>query len=148
MSITNPEVSALKRKGMAIHNHLHRQGRYDALNKYNPEPIDGSISYGEGYPIIGIEKFLGYYDVDWNIAYSPSISLTANFSKARSFCRYVKDSGKDLVVLDGVSTDKYTKRMAKALSRFREMNNINGSFQFYVTREKKYADAKGLGESA
>ncbi len=148
MPITDEESATLRERGLRIHRDLKEIGLFMEQTAYNPEPEDGNISYGEGYPIIGLEKFLGYYDADWNIAYSPSISMTTDFSKAKAFCRYVKDGGKDAVVLDGVSSGKYTKRMSKALDQFRKINRIGGSFQFYITRERRYKEAKGLGESA
>ena len=130
-----------------MHSKLSRKGMFGEVKKREKDLKEGRITNGVGYPIIGIEKFLGYYDSSMNIAYSPSISLTTDFSMAEAFCQY-KSKGKDEVVLDGTSSDKYTKRMEKALSFFKRENKISGSFRFYITRKKRYEDAKGLGESA
>ena len=138
----------LNSKGREILRYVKSNGSYKPLKKYRAKLQDGKITYGEGYPITAIEKFLGYYDRDANIAFSPSISITTDFSVAQCFCRYVDDLNKDVVVLDGESEEKYTKRAKKALDLFRKMTGVTGSFQFTIKRVKKYERAKGLGESA
>ncbi|MCL5102440.1 MAG: mevalonate pyrophosphate decarboxylase [Candidatus Marsarchaeota archaeon] len=148
MPVNDQERERLHAAGSKLHSKLLKEGMFGALDSYTPEPEEDRIAYGEGYPIIGIEKFLGYFDGDWNIAYSPSISMTTDFSKAKAFCMYTKENSKDFVMLNGVVSDKYTARMEKALSKFKSINGINGSFKFAIKIEKRYDDAKGLGESA
>ncbi len=109
---------------------------------------DGKIGAGFGFPIIGLEKFLGYFDHPLNIANFPSISLTTDFSNAVAFCRYTEKPASDLVALDGSTDRKYQERAHKALSFFKSLYDIPGSFHFYIVRRRKYRSAKGLGESA
>lgn len=109
---------------------------------------DGKIASGYGYPIIGLEKFLGYFDRPLNIANFPSISITTDFSYAVSYCRYVDEPAADIVSLDGSTERRYQEKAKKALSFFKNLYGVTGSFQFYVIRKKRYSDAKGLGESA
>ncbi|OJI08471.1 diphosphomevalonate decarboxylase [Candidatus Micrarchaeum sp.] len=147
MEMTKSEIAKLSRLGREMHSKLGRKGMFEEVKKHEKSLEEGRITNGVGYPIIGIEKFLGYYDSSMNIAYNPSISLTTDFSRAEAFCQYLRN-GKDEVVLDGASSDKYMKRMEKALDFFKRENRISGSFRFYITRKKRYKDAKGLGESA
>lgn len=147
MEMAKPEVARLTQLGRKMHSRLDKNGMFKEVKAHEKGMEEGRITSGTGYPIIGIEKFLGYYDSAIKIAYSPSISLTTDFSRAEAFCQYERD-GKDEVVLDGASSDKYAKRMGKALDFFKRANGISGSFRFYITRKKRYADAKGLGESA
>ncbi len=109
---------------------------------------DGRIGTGYGFPIIGLEKFLGYFDRALNIANFPSISLTTDFSTCVAFCKYIEKPASDLVILDGSSDRKYQQRAQKALSFFKSLYGITGSFHFYIMRKKRYESAKGLGESA
>ena len=148
MPLNEDYAADLGKRGAAIHAILKEKGMYDEQKKYAVELHDGNVSYGEGYPIIGIEKFLGYYDGDLNIAYSPSISMTTDFSVAKAFCKYISKENSDTVILDGKTDQRYSKRMAKALENFKRIAGVSGSFQFYVTRQRKYVEAKGLGESA
>ena len=145
--MTKSEIARLSRLGKDMHSKLGKRGMFKEIEAQEKSLEEGKITNGIGYPIIGIEKFLGYYDSSMNIAYNPSISLTTDFSRAEAFCQYARN-GKDEVVQDGASSDKYTKRMEKALGLFKKANGISGSFRFYITRKKRYEDAKGLGESA
>ncbi|ASI13848.1 mevalonate pyrophosphate decarboxylase [Candidatus Mancarchaeum acidiphilum] len=145
--MTNSEMQELKAMGSAIQKIAQKNGKFLSTKRYTADPHDGEISYGEGNPIIGMEKFLGYYDPSMNIAYSPSISMNTDFSVAKAFCRYSK-SGKDSIMVDGTTNEKYLGRMEKALDLFRKENSIEGSFQFFLKRERRYKEAKGLGESA
>ncbi|MCL5404273.1 MAG: mevalonate pyrophosphate decarboxylase [Candidatus Marsarchaeota archaeon] len=147
MEMTKSDILKLSQLGREVHSKLDKKGMFKEVKKHEKGLEEGRITNGTGYPIIGIEKFLGYYDSSMNIAYNPSISLTTDFSMAEAFCQYLR-SGKDEVVLDGISSDKYTKRMEKALGFFKKENRISGSFRFYIARKKRYKDAKGLGESA
>ncbi len=147
MELTDSETQELKATGLDIQRLAQKDGKFLPTKEYVADPQDGEISYGEGSPIIGLEKFLGYYDPSINIAYSPSISINTDFSVAKAFCRYSK-AGKDSIMVDGITNEKYLARMEKALELFRKENHIEGSFQFYLKRERKYKEAKGLGESA
>ena len=142
------EIPELKDLGQEFFEKLRDSGVYNEPGSYAPELEDGKITYGGGYPITAIEKFLGYFDKDLNIAYFPSISFNTDFSYSNAFCRYVKSPGKDSVILDGVTSEKYTEKAAKAMNYFKNIYSINGSFQFYIQRDKRYEEAKGLGESA
>ncbi len=141
-------LEELNVKGRAISDVLKTKGFYKELKNYEPGPEIGKVSYGEGYPITAISKFLGYYDKNLNIAFTPSISIATNFSLAKCTCEYIREKGKDIVSLDGEMSDSYTKRATKALNIFRRITNIEGSFIFKINREKRYEKAKGLGESA
>ena len=112
----------------------------------NPE--DGKISYGFGYPITGLEKFLGYFDKQFNIAYFPSISYLTDFSVTYSACMYSRSTGSDSVVLDGKMDETYNRRSIKAINYLKDLYGITGSMHFYLKRERRYKTAKGLGESA
>ncbi len=141
------DIDELSGQGEAIAEKLSGYG-YGEYDEPDAKPEDRKITYAEGNPIIGLEKFLGYYDDMLNIAYFPSISMNTDFSKAKAFCRYVKEENKDAVMMDGEQKPAYLARASKALERFKSANKIKGSFQFYIKREKRYSDAKGLGESA
>ncbi|MHB1830380.1 MAG: mevalonate 3,5-bisphosphate decarboxylase [Candidatus Micrarchaeaceae archaeon] len=141
-------LKTLNSKGIEILKFVKSNGLYQPLKSYAPNVEDGRITYGEGYPITAIEKFLGYYDKSINIAFSPSISITTDFSVVQCFCKYVDKPNKDIVILDGESDERYTKRAKKALDTFRSVTGIVGSFQFTIRRIKRYEHAKGLGESA
>ncbi|MHB1470930.1 MAG: mevalonate 3,5-bisphosphate decarboxylase [Thermoplasmataceae archaeon] len=109
---------------------------------------EGKISYGFGYPITGLEKFLGYFDKQFNIAYFPSISYLTDFSITYSACMYSRETGSDTVVLDGRSDDLYNRRSLKAINYLKDLYGLKGSMHFYLKRERRYRNAKGLGESA
>lgn len=134
--------------GMIIESELIRQGLFKPIYEHEAVLEDGKITSGFGYPITGLEKFLGYFDETINIANFPSISIVTDFSVARAKCRYVSKDGLDSVILDGKENRKYHEKAIKALQFFKSLYGISGSFQFYVEREKKYGNAKGLGESA
>lgn len=138
----------LKDRGEEIQKKLVELGLFEEAGKYEPTLEDGKISFGEGYPITAIEKFLGYFDKQMNIANFPSISFNTDFSKALTACKYVSEPGSDLVVLDGEQNQKYQDRAGKAVNYFKGIFGIKGSFRFYIKREKRYDEAKGLGESA
>lgn len=137
-----------KFEGDSIRKKLTDAGIYRPLDNYEPDPEDNKISVGYSYPIKAFEKFLGYYDSYYNIAYNPSISFNTDFSLIFSACRYNKNSGNDDVMLDGKPADKYMERYRKPLEFFRKNNNIKGSFSFYIKRYRKYSDAKGMSESS
>ncbi len=138
----------LKERGEEIHDRLTDLGLFKEAEKYEPELEDGKITFGEGYPITAVEKFLGYFDKQLNIANFPSISFNTDFSKALTACQYIKEPGNDSVVLDGEESEKYVDRAGKAVNYFKGVFGIKGSFRFYIKREKRYDEAKGLGESA
>lgn len=134
--------------GQIIEKELTRRGIYRPIEDHSLDLDDGNVTYGYGYPITGIEKFLGYFDKTLNIANFPSISMVTDFSHAIAYCRYTREGGVDAVSLDGKEDRKYTERSRRALQFFKSLYGITGSFQFYVERVKKYDNAKGLGESA
>lgn len=138
----------LRERGEEIRYRLMDQGLYKPIGEHSASLEDGRITYGEGYPITAIEKFLGYFDRQMNIANFPSISFNTDFSIARTACMYESEPGNDSVVLDGEDDAKYRDRAGKAANYFKSVYGIKGSFRFYIKREKRYSEAKGLGESA
>ena len=135
-------------EGETIKRKLSDAGIYSPLNDYDPETEDYKISIGYSYPIKAFEKFLGYYDSYYNIAYNPSISFNTDFSLIFSACRYNENNHMDTVILDGKSADKYIERYRKPLEFFRKNTGIKGSFSFYIKRYRKYKEAKGMSESS
>ncbi len=131
-----------------IESELVENGVIRGFHNFEPTLEDGKRSYGIGYPITGIEKFLGYFDKSINIANFPSISLLTDFSIALSECVFIRDTGRDHVILDGEEKPVYTERARRALEFFKNIYDIKGSFQFKITRKRKYKSGKGLGESA
>ena len=79
-----------KFEGENIKRKLIEKGLYRQLEKYNPELEPDKISIGYSYPIKAFEKFLGYYDDYYKIAYNPSISFNTDFSLVYSACMYTK----------------------------------------------------------
>ncbi len=134
--------------GEALLHGLERDGIFPEIGNYEPSYEPGKITYGLGYPITGIEKFLGYSDRVINIANFPSVSITTDFSRAHAFCQSLEEGGKDSVILDGHSDDRYTRRSERAINYFKSLYGITGSFRFFIERERRYGEAKGLGESA
>lgn len=141
-------MAELKDRGEEIHKKLVDLGLFKEPGRYESRLEDGRITFGEGYPITAVEKFLGYFDKQMNIANFPSISFNTDFSKAVTACEYISEPGNDLVVLDGEQSQKYQDRAGKAVNYFKGVFGIKGSFRFYIKREKRYNEAKGLGESA
>lgn len=134
--------------GSKIERGLIERGILKHLQEHTPALEDGRITTGYGYPITGLEKFLGYFDQSINIANFPSISIVTDFSVTHSVCKYTKKDGGDEVWLDGKQDRKYTEKARRALQFFKSVYEISGSFRFYIERKKKYENAKGLGESA
>lgn len=134
--------------GNIIERQLLESGVFRPITEHVPQPEDGRATTGYGYPITGLEKFLGYFDQSINIANFPSISIVTDFSVAHAYCRYSKHGGGDEVWLDGKQDRKYTEKAVRALQFFKSIYEIPGSFKFYIERKKKYENAKGLGESA
>lgn len=134
--------------GQIIEAELVKYGIFKESSEHQPNLEEGKVTWGYGYPITGLEKFLGYFDSTINIANFPSISIVTDFSHAIAYCRYTKHSGLDSVSLDGKEDKKYTEKARKALQFFKSLYGISGSFQFHVERVRRYDDAKGLGESA
>ncbi len=109
---------------------------------------DGKTTYGYGYPVKAFEKFLGYFDPEKHIPYTPSISFNNDFSVCQSTCTYRKDLKDDVVIFDGQSSEKYYLRAKKALDNFRSLLGIDAKFQFVVQLTRRYDRAKGLSESS
>lgn len=137
-----------REKGEEIYRRLRDDGLFPEIGSYEAAPDDGKITYGEGNPITAVEKFLGYFDSQMNIANFPSISFNTDFSVAKTACMFTREPGEDSVMLDGEKDEKYENRAGKAVNFFKNLFGIKGSFRFYIEREKRYEDAKGLGESA
>ncbi|QRF76508.1 diphosphomevalonate decarboxylase [Thermoplasmatales archaeon] len=141
-------MTSFNEMGETLLHDLQRDDIFPELVDYSVSYDPGKITYALGYPITGIEKFLGYSDKIINIANFPSVSITTDFSRAHAFCQSLPGSGKDSVILDGQVDEKYTRRSEKALNYFKSLYGISGSFRFFVQRERRYKEAKGLGESA
>ena len=126
---------------------LRREIRESGLNfsMRTPEFQMKDMAFGSGYPITGLEKFLGYYDNAAKVANFPSISVTTDFSMA--LCG-VWVSDRDRIILDGSENQLYSARAAKALDIFRKIYGVTEKLTFYVERRKRYVNAKGIGESA
>ncbi len=137
-----------KELGNIIEKGLIEKGIFKHMQDHVPDLEDGRTTSGYGYPITGLEKFLGYFDQSINIANFPSISIVTDFSVTHSVCKYTKRDGEDEVWLDGKQDKKYTEKARRALQFFKSIYEISGSFKFYIERKKKYENAKGLGESA
>jgi len=142
------EIEDLRRAGDDIKGMMMNEGYYTEPHSYELELSDGKITFAHSYPIKAFEKFLGYYDKDNRIAFNPSISMRTDFSFCLAACRYRKNGKTDTVVLDGYADDKYYKKAKFALDKFRSEYSINGSFDFYIKRYRKYRKAKGLSESS
>ncbi|BAB59938.1 TVG0795952 [Thermoplasma volcanium GSS1] len=127
---------------------MKEKGLYRAPGKYRKEMRYGEIHYGSGYPITGLIKFLGYYDESLKIANFPSISLNTDVSEAYSAFMISKDNGNDTAVVEGENSPNITKKAMTAINVFKNLYDIKGSFHFYLRIKRKYAGAKGLGESA
>lgn len=135
-------------RGQKLEQTLREDDIVHDITEVQPEPEDGKISFGSGYPIKAVEKFLGYHNPAMKIAYTPSISFCTDFSIARSYCMYMKEPNKDAVYLDGTFSEKRTQTAKQALDIFRSLLGIKGSFLFYVERQRRYTKAKGLSESS
>ncbi len=134
-------------EGNKILKKLENYGLYKKLKNYNKDIENNKITTGYSYPIKAFEKFLGYYD-DYNkIAYNPSISFNTDFSVCFSACRYTKEENRDSVFLDN---DYYKNKMRyeMPINFIKNELKINGSFQFFIKRYKKYENAKGMSESS
>ncbi|MEM0156409.1 MAG: mevalonate pyrophosphate decarboxylase [Thermoplasmataceae archaeon] len=141
-------MASLTELGESLHMTMERAGLIPEIEEYNLDQDPGRVTYGHGFPITGVEKFLGYADSVMNIANFPSISITTNFMQTHAFCQGLREGGRDHVVLDGQVEDKYSKRAEKALNYFKSLFGITGSFRFFIQRDRKYKEAKGIGESA
>lgn len=135
-------------RGQKLEQDLRDRGIVHDIAEVQPEIEEGKISFGSGYPIKAVEKFLGYHNPAMKIAYTPSISFCTDFSIARSYCLYVKEPNKDIVYLDGAYSENRTQTARQALDIFRSLTGIQGSFLFYVARQRRYTKAKGLSESS
>ncbi|AAT43063.1 mevalonate 3,5-bisphosphate decarboxylase [Picrophilus oshimae] len=133
--------------GEKIRNMLLELGIYNKSDDYSPDIKYNKTFHANGYPITGLYKFLGYYDRDNNIANFPSISFTTNFSSCDVTCRVLR-SGNDRIIFNGKNNEKYYKRAEKALSFLRKKYRIDAAFEFNIRINRRYRDAKGLGESA
>ncbi|CAC12022.1 hypothetical protein [Thermoplasma acidophilum] len=142
------DIAELHRAGDDIKEMMKSEGYYSEPSKYEAELSDGNITFAYSYPIKAFEKFLGYYDRENRIAFNPSISMRTDFSFCLAACRYRKNGKTDTVVLDGYADNKYYKKAKFALDKFRSEYSINGSFDFYIKRYRRYQKAKGLSESS
>lgn len=118
-----------------------------------PEPLqisleDGKSTYGYGYPIKALEKFLGYYDPELHLPFNPSISFNTDFSICQCLCTYDRSASEDRIIFDGKESGEYSKRASGALSIFRRIFSISGGFTFVIKRSRRYDHAKGMSESA
>ena len=137
-----------KEVGQLIERRLRDNGLFHSIGEHQLGLEDGRITSGYGYPIIGLEKFLGYFDKSVNVANFPSISMLTDFSHVTAYCKYIKEGGQDSVILDGKVERGYSEKADRALEFFKNLAGIAGSFKFYIERKRKYNEAKGLGESA
>ncbi|MHB8372111.1 MAG: mevalonate 3,5-bisphosphate decarboxylase [Thermoplasmataceae archaeon] len=142
------KIKELTEKGEKFRQNLSDNGLFHKIEYSEPELEDFRETVALAYPIKAFEKFLGFYDTTEKIAFNSSISFNTDFSHCLSFCRYVREEGKDIVILDGKTEHAYTSKAMKSLSYFRSRFSIKGSFQFYVKRFRRYDGAKGMSESS
>ncbi len=141
-------ISDLNQKGSRIYSKLNEMGIIHEEEMPPPSPEDGRITFGSGYPSKAIEKFIGYYDRNSRIAYTPSMSILTDFSIARAYCLYNKAGKSDIVYLDSRFDPERSESAKIALDKFRSICGVKGYFTFYVERERRYVRAKGLSESS
>ncbi|MEM0140058.1 MAG: mevalonate pyrophosphate decarboxylase [Ferroplasma sp.] len=135
-------------EGENIRRRLTNMDLYHELENYVADPEPEKITYGYSYPIKAFEKFLGYYDKFYKIAYNPSVSFNTDFSIVYSACMYSKDEYSDTVCFDGRDAAEYKNRYTEPLNILKKQAGIKGSFHFYVKRYRKYPVAKGMSESS
>ena len=141
-------ISDLNQKGSMIYSELNEMGIIHEEDMPVPEPEDGRITFGSGYPSKAIEKFIGYYDRNSRIAYTPSMSILTDFSIARAYCMYNISGKSDIVYLDSRFDPERSESAKVALDKFRSICGVKGYFTFYIERERRYVRAKGLSESS
>lgn len=127
---------------------LMEAGIYSEPDPVNIELEDGKTSYGHGYPIKAVEKFLGYYDPEMHIPFNPSISFGTDFSLFQCSCTYDRNAKQDSVIFNGEKSESYSMRAAGAMTNFRKIFKFGGAFKFVIRRSRRYEKAKGLSESA
>lgn len=135
-------------EGIKLLAEMQEKGLYSEPELVQVQPEDGKTTYGFGYPIKALEKFLGYFDQGLHIPFNPSISFNTDFSVCQCSCTYNRNTKEDIVILDGIKSEEYTRRASGALEVFRNVFRIEGSFRFYIRRTRRYEKAKGLSESA
>ncbi|MCD6591358.1 MAG: hypothetical protein J7K72_05295 [Candidatus Aenigmarchaeota archaeon] len=104
----------------------------------------------EANPILGIEKYLGMVDSAKRIAYFPSLKLTNDSFRTKTYIRFDKSLKDDVVIFgDRPAEGKELKRFNNILNVFREMTGIRTKC-VVVSRHipKVPAKGKGLGLSA
>ncbi len=141
-------LEMISQRGKTIQKILQDLGVLTEMERLSPSPEEGKTTFGSANPIKAVEKFIGYFDPDNKIAFSPSISFNVDFSVARAYCMYTKRENADLVYLDAAPSAERTLQAKKALDHFRRITGLKGSFVFYVEREKRYLKAKGMSESS
>lgn len=134
--------------GKEFKDRLSEAGLYSSIPQIDFFLEEGKTTYGFGYPIKALEKFLGYYDPEMHLPYNPSISFNTDFSLCQCLCEYKDQYSSDEVVLDGRVSEEYSLRAGKALDLFRGLTKLNGHFRFIIERKRRYERAKGLSESA
>lgn len=147
MSFLSYEETA-REEGIKLSRKLKDMGLYREIPLPDINLEYGKISYGFGYSIKAIEKFLGYYDAKYHIPYNPSISFRTDFSLCEACCMPVKGMTKDHIVFNGEYSEKYQERGEKALNIFRDITGVTAHFLFYIKMRRRYERAKGMSESA
>ncbi len=146
--LTEIDTGNLKELSAKVHGTISEMNGYRLPVKHDLFLEDSRTGFGACYPIKAVEKFLGYYDPEFNIAYNPSISFSTDFSISTAFCRYLSKPGKDSISFNGAMDPKYSARSEKALRNFRKLFPVPGHFQFAVRLKRRYAEAKGFSESS
>jgi len=137
-----------REEGIKLSRKLRDLGLYKEVSDPDISIEYGKISYGYGYSIKAIEKFLGYYDPKYHIPYNPSISFRTDFALCEVCCMPVKGMARDHIIFNGEYIERYQERGEKALDIFRDLTGTEARFLFYVKMSRKYDKAKGLSESA
>ena len=119
-----------------------------------PKIVKKNTTEGEAvvqsHPILGIEKYLGMVDSDRRIAHFPSVKLTNDSFRTKTYVKFDPVLKDDVIILDGAfAADKGLKRIQKILAAFRSMTGITTKC-LLISRHfgKAETKAKGLGLSA
>lgn len=105
----------------------------------------------QSYPILGLEKYLGMADKDNRIAHFPSVKLTNDSFRTKTWLKFDHALKEDIVILnDKIAEGKELARVQKILSHFRMLTGIQTKCAIVSKHFCKIAGtrAKGLGLSA
>lgn len=105
----------------------------------------------QSHPILGIEKYLGMADKDNRVAHFPSVKLTNDAFRTKTWLKFDSSLKEDVVILnDKIAEGKELGRVQKILSHFRNLTGIQTKCAIVSKHFCKIpgTKAKGLGLSA